>query len=161
VCGPWPLGEGGTVTFLPDGKVSIEVGGPVFRELKKKVIRRFKVAPAALDFLEAAFHLPYDGQLFYLLRAIARLEDQTEFDRCFDTFCSAFCAIHELWLKRFDTSAGSRFMKAVSALATEHKRPPTKAEVTNYLCCEPPQTSEWCREHGFRWLPNERAGRKD
>ena len=65
VCGPWPLGEGGTITFLVTGKVAVGVGGPAFAALKQKVIRRFKVSPSSLNFLENAFYLPHDGELFF------------------------------------------------------------------------------------------------
>ena len=147
--------------FLVTGKVAVGVGGPAFAALKQKVIGRFRVSPSSLNFLENAFHLPLDGELFFHLREIAHLEDPVEFDRRFDTFCSAFRAVHELWVKRFETQTGKRFIEAVHVLAIQHKRPPTKAELTAYLNCEPSRTSEWCREHGFNWLPTERPGRQD
>jgi hypothetical protein len=159
-CGPWPLGEGGTITFLAGGKVAVGVAGPAFQAQKKKVIRRFKVEPVLLAMLEAAFQPPYDGRLSHFLQAITRVNDSLEFDRYLDALLGALRAIRELRFQRFETATGRRFINAVQALACKHKRPPFKIEITNYLCCELSQTSKWCREHGFEWLPNAPAGRR-
>jgi hypothetical protein len=165
-CGPWPLGEGGTITFLVNGKVAIGAGGQVFEEQKKKVISRFNVDAVLLANLDKAFCEPSDILLSQILREIFQTADQTRFNRRLDALVSTVRALRELWIQRFETRGDSRFTEAVRALATEHKRPPTKAEITEYLCHKyflyaPSRTSEWCQEHGFGWLPNERAGRKD
>lgn len=141
------------------------VAGPAFQAQKKKVMRRFKVEPVLLAMLEAAFQPPYDGRLSHFLQAITRVNDPAEFDRYLDALLGALLGalrtIRELRLQRFETATGRRFIDAVQALARNHNRPPTKAEVTAYLGCEVSHTSKWCREHGFSWLPTERPGRRD
>jgi hypothetical protein len=153
-------GQEGTIAFLANGKVAVGVAGAAFQEQKKKVIRRFKVDPVLLNLLEAAFQPPYDGRLSHFLQAITRVNDQAEFDRYLDALVGTLRAIRELRLRGVETPTGKRFIDAVHALAIRHKRPPTKAELTNYLCSEPAQTSKWCRDHGFGWLPNAPAGRR-
>jgi hypothetical protein len=159
-CGPWPPGEGGTITFLVNGNVAIGAGGQVFEEQKKKVISRFNVDAVLLANLDKAFCEPSDILLSQILREIFQTADQTRFNRHLDALVSTVRALRELWLKRFKTATGSRFINAVQVLARKHKRPPTKAEITEHLCCELSQTSKWCRDHGFEWLPNAPAGRR-
>ena len=153
------FGEDGTICFLANGKVAVGVGGPAFEKQKKKVISRFKVDSVLLDQLEAAFQPPFDGIGSEILQAITQITEQAQFDRHLDTLVGTLRAIRELWLRRFETLAGKRFIDAVHALAIKLGRPPTKAEITNHLCCDLSQTSKWCKEHGFAWLPNAPAGR--
>ena len=163
------FGEDGTISFLANGKVAVGVGGPAFEKQKKKVISRFNVDPVLLDQLEAAFQPPFDsisslqppfnGIGSELLQAITQITDQAQFDRRLDTLVGTLRAIRELQLKRFNTPVGKRFIDAVRILAIKHIRPPTKKEITNHLCCDLSQTSKWCKEHGFAWLPNAPAGR--
>jgi hypothetical protein len=166
VCGPWPLGEGGTITFLTSGKVAVGVGGPAFEEQKKKVISRFNVDAVLLANLENAFCEPSDILLSQILREIIQITDKAQLNRRLDELVSTLRALNELWIQRFETRGDSRFTEAVRTLATEHRRSPTKAEITEYLCQKyflyaPSRTSEWCQEHGFSWLPTERPGRRD
>jgi hypothetical protein len=153
-------GQGGTIWFLANGKVAHGVGGPAFEEQKRKIIRRFKPDEVLLANLENALSRPSDILLTQILREIIELPDQATFDRRVDVLVRTLRAIRALWLGRFETSTGRRFMAAVRELARKHKRPPTKAEITEHLCCELSQTSKWCRDHGFEWLPNAPVGRR-
>jgi hypothetical protein len=154
------LGQGGTIWFLANGNVALGIGGPAFEEQKRKIIRRFKPDEVLLANLENALSRPFDIVLNQILREIIELPDQTTFDRGIDVLVRTLRAIRALWLGRFETSTGRRFTDAVRELARKHKRPPTKAEIREHLCCELSQTSKWCRDHGFGWLPNAPAGRQ-
>ena len=162
VFGSRAFGKGGTgpITLLVNGKVAVGVCDPAFEEQKRKVISRFKVDDMLLADLETALYAPFDGLSSQILREITQIGDQVQFDRRLDVLNSTLRALRELRLKRFETSTGRRFMVAIRTLAREHKRPPTKAEITTYLCCNLSQTSKWCRDRGFSWLPNAPAGRQ-
>ena len=159
-------GDDGKIWFLANGKVAVGVSGKAFESQKRKIISRFKVDPVLLDDLEAAFQPPFDGRLFELLQGITQLIDQAQsadqvrFEKHIDTLVSMLRASRDLRLRRFETGTGRRFVDAVHALAKELGRPPTKAEITERLCCDHSQTSKWCSEHGFAWLPNAPAGRR-
>jgi hypothetical protein len=141
--------------------VAVGVAGPAFEKQKKKVISRFKAAdPVLLNAIEAALQPPFEPGSLQILQDITQIADQGQFDRQLDKLVSVLRAIRELWLRRFQTKTGKRFIDAVHALAIQHRRPPTKAEITDRLCCELSQTSKWCLEHGFGWLPNAPAGRR-
>ena len=161
MCGPWPLGESGSITFLADGHVAVGISGPVFEEQKRKIISRFNVDDILLADLENALYASFTSLSPQILRDILLIRDQAQFDRRLDVLVSTLRAIRELWFRHFETERGVQFIDAVRALALKHKRPPTKAEITAYLGCEVSHTSKWCREHGFSWLPTERPGRRN
>jgi hypothetical protein len=135
------------------------VGGSAFFEQERNVISRFKSNPTLFEALESIFHSPFDSSGSELLYSILRFAGQVQFERRLDVLVSTLRAFHELRLKHFETPAGKRFIDAVRTLAIKLGRPPAKVEITSHLCCEPSQTSKWCQDHGFSWLPNAPAGR--
>ena len=153
-------GEGGTISFLANGKVAVEVGGPAFFEQGRKVVSHFKVDPDLFEELETIFQTPFDDSGgSELLYALVRIADRAQFDRRLDELVGTLRAIRALRIGRFGTKQSRLFVDAIYSLAVEFKRPPTKSELEERLCVGKSEISLWCKEHGFSWLPKAAAGR--
>jgi hypothetical protein len=155
-------GEEGTITFLPNGKVAVGVGGPAFFKQGRKVIRRFKANAIMFEDLEAIFQTPFDSSGgSELLSALIRIADQTQFNRRLDELTGTLRAIRALRIGRFGTKQSRLFVDALHHLAVELERPPTKSALRDYFLKKEDyrhaawsRISEFCKSHGFGWLPN-------
>lgn len=159
-------GEGGTIHFMADGKVMIEVSGLGFAEQNGKIIGRYNVDQGLLQLLES-LQPPFDSTGSEYLFALMTLTKQADFDREAALLLSALGAVRRQWGKGFIPSKSVKFLSVVLALARKHRRPPTKKEITDFYCSElsetssiePSDVSKLCEECLFKWLPNAPAGR--
>ena len=151
-CGPDPA-NGGTITIAPDGVVTIHLHGTVFEAQIARVVRRYGVPSEWVKYLPVEFNRASD-----VLQRLAGIEDQVQFERSLDAVVSTLRAARELRRSQCSTAASIQLVKALLTLVARYGRPPTKAEITVQVGCEPFRTSKLCRDYGFGWLPNFPAG---
>jgi hypothetical protein len=134
--------------------VKVTLSAAVVEAQKAKVVSRYKIPPHLLALIHPKFD-PRAGDVFPMLLQVA---DPVQFDRLLDGLNRGLRAAHALYHRGYATATGRRLIAALLTLAGKYQRPPSKAEITDHLCCDPQQTSKWCQDHGFKWLPNKPAG---
>jgi hypothetical protein len=126
--------EGGTITFLKNGKVAVGVGGLTYFRQRKRALSRSTLDPNLVDWLEdMLFGQPDNSLGSKILECLVDIPDHVERDKALEVLSRALQALGTLRSGRYTTPVGGKFIDAICELASDLERPPTKMELTHFL----------------------------